>query len=53
MRKTFSFFVPLIIGIFFAPSTLAKWGTFTITDNNGEQVVVKHGLLGKKNSSSG
>jgi hypothetical protein len=27
---------------------LAKWGKFTITDDNGEQVVVKHGLFGKK-----
>jgi len=28
--------------------TLAKWGTFTITDEHGDQVKVKHGLLGKK-----
>jgi hypothetical protein len=27
---------------------LAKWGTTTVTDDNGEQVVVKHGLFGKK-----
>jgi hypothetical protein len=26
----------------------AGWGKFTLTDNNGEQVVVKHGLFGKK-----
>lgn len=26
----------------------AHWGKFTITDNNGEEVVVKHGLFGKK-----
>ena len=27
---------------------LAKWGQVTITDNNGEEGIVKHGLFGKK-----
>jgi len=27
---------------------LAKWGTVTVTDDNGEEIVVKHGLFGKK-----
>lgn len=48
MRMSFLF--PLLVPIILLSnqSALAKWGTFTMTDENGEQVKVKHGLFGKK-----
>ncbi len=31
-----------------SPAAIAKWGTFKITDDSGDEVMVHHGLFGKK-----
>lgn len=49
MTKTFYLYTYLLIILLsLGLPALAKWGTFTMTDDNGDQVIVKHGLFGKK-----
>jgi hypothetical protein len=49
VTKSILFFVYiLIIVLLTGRSALARWGTLSMTDDKGDQVLVKHGLLGKK-----
>ncbi len=50
MRKLHYRFAILLLAVcsICTSPTFAGWGKFTLTDDNGEQVTVKHGLFGKK-----
>ncbi len=48
MTKRFLASMAVIVTLATNSPALAKWGKVTVTDNNGEEMVVKHGLFGKK-----